>query len=276
MLSTYTCSSEEFLKNARIPTRILPEQQMYEEMGRIMADVIKAKNEKGEHTVIICPVGPILQYPEFVKIVNAERISLKNVWFFNMDEYLDDDGEMISKESPLSFQAIMERLLYSKIDPELAPTPDHYNFPHPGHEAEYDAQIAALGGADCCLTGVGINGHIAFNEPPAADEPITDEEYASIGTRCLPLSKETIVNNGANKICGALDIFPRKCISLGMKPLMEARMFKVYLYCRWQWGIMRKIALEPATRLAPASFLQNHPNAEMVVTQELVDWRLGQ
>ena len=274
MLSTYTCSSEEFLKNARVPLRILSEPDMYREMGRIMADVIKAKN--GERTVIICPVGPILQYPEFVKIVNAERISLKNVWFFNMDEYLTDDDEMIAMDNPLSFRAIMDRLLYSQIDPELAPPPEQRNFPYPGHEREYDELIASLGGADCCLTGVGINGHIAFNEPPAPEDPITDEEFGEIGTRCLNISKETIVNNGANKIRGALDIFPRRCISLGMKSLLEARMFKVYLYCPWQWGIMRKMALEPMTRFAPVTYLQKHPNAEMVVTQELVDWRLGQ
>ena len=274
MLSTYTCSKEEFLKNTRIPLRILPEDAMYREIARTMADVILEK--KGGRAVIICPVGPILQYPEFVKIVNAERISLKNVWFFNMDEYLDAQGRAIPADDPLSFHGIMDRLLYAQIDPELVMPPEQRLFPEPGHELEYDALIESLGGADACLTGVGINGHIAFNEPPAEDDPMTDEVYRELGTRCLPLSKETIVNNGAHKIRGALDIFPRRCITLGMKQLLAARLFRVYLYCDWQWGIMRKIALEPASRLMPASFLQEHPNAEMVVTQELVDWRLGQ
>ncbi len=272
MLSAYTCSPEEFLKNSRIPVRILSSDAMFYDIARTMADIIKAKN--GERAVFICPVGPILQYPEFVKIVNAERISLKNVWFFNMDEYLDENGEMISTDSPLSFRATMDRLLYSKIDPDLVMPLAQRGFPYPGHEAEYDTQIERLGGADACLTGVGINGHIAFNESASPDDPITDAEYAALGTRCLPLSMETIVNNGSRKLGGALDIFPRRCITLGMRELLASRLLRVYLNSDWQWGIMRKIALEPASRFAPASFLQNHPNAEMVVTPELAEWTL--
>ena len=57
MEKTYTCSSEEFKKNCKIPLRIMDvEEDMYIEIGRIMADTIKEKNEKGEKTLIICPV----------------------------------------------------------------------------------------------------------------------------------------------------------------------------------------------------------------------------
>lgn len=267
MEKTYTCSPKELSDNSRIPFRVMgQEEDMYKEIARIMADTIKAKN--GERTVIICPVGPIRQYPIFAEIVNSEGIDLKNVWFINMDEYLDEKGELISYESPLSFRATMDRLCYSLINPELVMPENQRIFPEPGKEAEIDAFIETSG-ADLCLTGVGINGHIAFNEPPEYD--ISDEEFENIGTRCLDIARETITNNGANKICGALDMFPKRCISLGMKQLLSAKQLKVYLYCPWQWGIMRKIALEPATVTAPASFLQNHPNAEMVVTKDLYE-----
>ncbi|MBQ1262710.1 MAG: hypothetical protein IIX89_00295, partial [Oscillospiraceae bacterium] len=105
-------------------------------------------------------------------------------------------------------------------------------------------------------------------------EDITDEEFGVIGTRCLDISRETITNNGKNKYRGALDIFPKRCVTLGMKQLLSAKVFKVYLYCDWQWGIMRKIGLEGVSKTAPASYLQNHPNAEMVITQELADFSL--
>ena len=49
--------------------------------------------------MFICPVGPVGQYPIFVRLVNRERISLKNCWFINMDEYLNDDGSYIDIES---------------------------------------------------------------------------------------------------------------------------------------------------------------------------------
>ena len=137
-----------------------------------------------------------------------------------------------------------------------------------------DALFETLGQVDLCLTGVGINGHIAFNEPPKVTDPISDREYKNCGTRCADIAAETIVNNGANKLHGALDIFPKRCITLGMKQLLKAKTLKVYLYCNWQWGIMRKMALEAESRFMPVSFLQTHPNAEMVITESLYEFNL--
>ncbi len=265
---TYTSTPEEFLKNAKLPTRVMrDEASMYEEIAQIMFDTIK--NNGDEKTVIICPVGPIGHYPIFAKKVNEAKISLKNCWFINMDEYLDEEDREIEYENPLRFKAIMDKMLYSQISPELVMPEEQRLFPEPGHEADMDKLIEDLGKVDCVLTGVGINGHIAFNEPPEAGDPITDEEYRNTGTRCLDISRETITNNGRGKIRGALDVFPRRCITLGMKQLLSAKMIKVYLYCDWQWGIMRKCALEDESRYAPVTFLQSHPNAEMVVTEEL-------
>ncbi len=271
-MNPYRVSPEEFLKNSRLPVRVLPtEADMYEEMAEIIVSAIVENNGRA---VVICPVGPIGQYPVLARKINERRISLRDVWFLNMDEYLDGSDRPIPASDPLSFHGIMERLLYSQIDPELVMPPEQRLFPEPGQEAQIDRLLEELGGADCCLTGVGINGHIAFNEPPAAEEPVSDEEFRSCGTRCLDISRETIVNNGAHKIHGALDIFPRHCITLGMKQLLAARNLKIYLYCDWQWGIMRKIALEEPSRFAPASFLQLHPNSEMVITEELLHMTL--
>ena len=270
---TYTMSPDEFLRQTRLPTRIMEtEASMYEEISQLMFDAIAEK--QGQRCVIICPVGPIAQYPLFVKKVNENNLSLKNVWFFNMDEYLNDDDTMIDPASPLSFKGFMERTVYTQIKPELVMPPEQRLFPTPGHEAEMDALLEKLGYADISLTGVGINGHLAFNEPPAPEDAITDEEYYNLPTRTLPLSKETIVNNGGRKIRGALDIFPRRCISIGMKQLFKTRRLKVYLYCDWQWGVMRKLSLEEPSRFCPASFLQRHPDSEMVITRDLAEFML--
>ena len=275
MINTYYCSSEDFVKNSKIPVRVMQtEADMMEEIAELMASVIEENNAKGEKTVIICPVGPIGQYPIFAQKVNERNISLQNCWFINMDEYLVGDDETIPYENPLSFKATMDRVLYSQVRKELLMPTSQRLFPEPKKEAEIDALFEKLGKVDLCLTGVGINGHIAFNEPPKAGDVITDEEYKNCGTRCADIATETVVNNGANKLRGALDIFPKRCITLGMKQLLKARVLKVYLYCNWQWGIMRKMALEEESRFMPVSFLQNHPNAEMVITQSLYDFNL--
>lgn len=275
MINTYYCKPEEFLANVKIPTRIMAsESAMMEEIAELMAKTIEENNAKGEKTVIICPVGPIAQYPILVEKINSRNISLKNSWFINMDEYLVGNDEPISADNPLSFHGIMDRLLYSQIREDLVMPKEQRLFPEPGKEAEIDQLFEDLGKVDICLTGVGINGHIAFNEPAEPDDDITDEEYKNIGTRCLNIARETIVNNGANKIRGALDIFPKRCITLGIKQIMKAKVLKVYLYCNWQWGIMRKMTLENESRFMPASFMQSHDNAEVVITEDLYNFML--
>ncbi|MBE6733702.1 MAG: glucosamine-6-phosphate isomerase [Ruminococcaceae bacterium] len=275
MKSTYTCSSADFLKNSKIPTRVMTDEAaMYEEIAELMASTIEQNNAKGEKTVIICPVGPIAQYPILADKINKRNISLKDCWFINMDEYLDENDCAIDYGDPLSFHASMDKMLYSRVKTSLLMPKEQRLFPEPQKEAEIDELFEKLGKVDLCLTGVGINGHIAFNESAKPEDNITDEEYKNIGTRKLNIATETIVNNGANKIFGALDIFPRRCITLGMKQLLKAKTIKVYLYCRWQWGIMRKIGLEDESRFMPASFLQSHPNAEMVITEELLNMKL--
>ena len=267
---TYSCTPKELLQKSRIPIRVLEsEQEIYEEMSALMIETIRQK--KGEQVVFICPVGPIAHYPLFVKKVNEQNLNLRNVWFFNMDEYLLKNDQMIPTDNSLSFRGFMERTVYSQIEPELIMPEEQRLFPLPGKEREIDALLAQLNYADCCLTGVGINGHLAFNEPPGINDDVGDAEYQNSATRCLDLSGETIVNNGSRKIKGALDLMPTRCITLGMKQILATRMIKIYLYCDWQWGIMRKIALEEATRFAPASFLQLHPNSEMVITKELLN-----
>ena len=64
-------------------------EELYERFARSIADRVKANNEKGLPTKLILPVGPTPQYPILAEISNREGISWKNVWTFNMDEYLD-------------------------------------------------------------------------------------------------------------------------------------------------------------------------------------------
>lgn len=275
MKDIYSCSREEFLANVKIPTRVMPtEPAMYEEIAEIMASTIEQNNNNGEKTVIICPVGPIGQYPIFAEKVNSRKIDLKNCWFINMDEYLVEDDKTIPYDNILSFHAIMDNMLYSRVNSELLMPKEQRIFPEPGHEKEIDELFEKLGKVDLCLTGVGINGHVAFNEPALETDNITDEEFKNIGTRKLDIARETVVVNGSNKLRGALEVFPKRCITLGMKQLLKAKVFKVYLYCNWQWGIMRKISLKEQSRFMPASFLQSHPNAEMVITEDLANFKL--
>jgi len=85
----YQYTKEELLKNPKLPVIVMKDNaEVFKSIAVEMVDEIKKNNAQNKTTVFICPVGPVGQYPYFVDMVNEENISLKNVWFINMDEYL--------------------------------------------------------------------------------------------------------------------------------------------------------------------------------------------
>ncbi len=229
------------------------------DMALRMAHVIRENNEKGKRTVLIVPVGPTAQYPLFAAIANEFRLDMRNTHLFNMDEYLITPTQRIDDNHPMSFHHRMKTELYDRLDPAIAPPESQRHFPEPGHEAEYDEMIASLGGADLCLGGIGINGHIAFNEPPEPGVEMTPEAFAALPTRVLPISRETIVANAIGYQRGDLRGMPEWCISVGMKPIMNAKKIYLALSRDWQHGIVRHILHDEPTAAIPCSLLQRHP-----------------
>ena len=129
----YSYTREELLSNnPKLPVLVMENNEaVFRSMAEEMAEEIKSHNEKGEKTVFICPVGPVGQYPFFVEKVNTEKISLKNVWFINMDEYLEDDKKWVPETHPLSFRGFMNREVYGKIEKELLMPEEQRVFPYP-------------------------------------------------------------------------------------------------------------------------------------------------
>ena len=239
---------------------VASEWDVYFDMALVMLDEIMKNNAAGKNTVMIVPVGPTNQYPILAKLVNQLRVSLRNVWFFNMDEYLITPEECIDPSDKMSFHKRMESEFYSLVDEELLMPREQRLFPEPGKEAEYDALIERLGGVDLCLGGLGINGHIAFNEPAEADDPITAEEYAALGTRVLPISRETQTINAYGYQRGDLRGMPKWCITVGMKQILDAKRIYIALNRDWQHGIVKHVLADVPTPKIPATLLQRHGN----------------
>lgn len=250
-----------------IKLEVLPtEEDIYYDIALDMFDEIRKNNGNGKNTVFICPVGPAGQYEKFARMVNRYGLRLKSVYIFNMDEYLDDDRRYIPKDHPLSFRAVMDRELYGRIAPELNIPEQNRIFPEPGNEKFIWQKLQELGGVDICFGGIGINGHIAFNEPPEENENITDQEFLNLGTRILPVSRETKTINSVSAARGDIKSMPNWCITIGMKEIFNSRKIRVSAYRDWQTGILRRILFDPVTAMAPASFLQMHPDARLAVT----------
>ena len=154
-------------------------------------------------------------------MVNEQNISLKNVWFINMDEYLDDEKQWISKDHPLSFRGFMQRTVYDKVRLELVMPEDQRVFPDPNHPEYISELIEKLGGVDICFGGIGINGHVAFNE---ADPSLTNEEFLAQKHVFLKLPKrqeqqtQSVISTEHWKIC-LIIVLP----SESMRSLMQER-----------------------------------------------------
>ena len=223
-----------------------------------MVSAIRANHAAGKPTVFICPVGPVGQYPIFVRLVNRDRISLKHCWFINMDEYLESDGGYIAKDSPLSFRGFMEKNVYGQIDPDLLMPPEQRVFPDPADPARVDRLISELGGVDVAFGGIGINGHLAFNE---AREDLTVEAFAGLGTRVVTLNPETRAANAIGDRGGAIDAMPTQAVTIGMKQILSARKVRLGVFREWHRAVVRQAAYGPVTAHFPVSMLQDHPDA---------------
>jgi glucosamine-6-phosphate deaminase len=188
-----------------------------------VAEQIRRHNERGEPARLIVPVGPTGQYPYLADIVNRQGLSLAGVWWFFMDEYCDEEGRAVPTEHPLSFKGEARRSFFDRLEPPLRPAAGRVIFPDEANIGRLGRMIEEIGGIDTCYGGVGIHGHVAFNEP----EP----GVAGVGPRRVGLNDFTVTINAVRShVGGNLEGFPRQAFSLGMKEILASR--KIRLYCR--------------------------------------------
>lgn len=232
------------------------DSDLYLDMALAMLDVIRDCQRQDKDCVMIVPVGPTAQYPILAELVNRLDISLRRVHFFNMDEYMISPTEAIDPHDALSFHARMNSEFYDRVRPELNIPESQRHFPEPGHEEEYDRLLEALGGADACFGGLGINGHIAFNEPPEPGVAMTADEFAALGTRVLSISRETRTINANGYLRGDIRAMPPCCITIGMKQILASRRFYIALSALWQHGIARRVFTEPIQAQIPMTLLR--------------------
>jgi len=239
---------------------VASEYDVYLDMALEMLETIIRCKEENRQCVMIVPVGPTGQYPILAELVNRLNLSLKHVHFFNMDEYLITPEKAIEPDHFMSFHKRMDSEFYSRVKPELVMPESQRHFPEPGKEKEYDQLIEDLGGVELCLGGLGINGHLAFNEPPEDGDPITAAEFGALGTRILPISRETRTINAYGYQRGDIRGMPEYCITVGMKQILDARRVYIALNRDWQHGIAKHVFNDEVQAQIPASLLKTHSN----------------
>lgn len=216
---------------------------------------IKAAQHEGRYYVMALGTGLSLTpiYKELQKRCEAKQLSFRNVVVFNAYEYYP-----VQKESSLkSINQLKERFLdHVDIDPQNIFTLD-------GSVAQdavqdtchlYEKRIKTFGGLDIALLGIGRMGNIAANEPGSGIQSIT--RLILIGNT----SREEMENS-----FGTNEQVPPCSLTMGIATLLSAK--SVYLTA---WGdekaeIMQKVVEGNITDTLPASFLQTHPNANVIL-----------
>ena len=237
----------------------------------IFADAMK-RLAKGERYNLGLATGNtmITLYEELAEKFNAAKVDLSLLTTWNLDEYAVDDHTAVAHDHPLSYWKYMHEKLFSKFDPALGFKEENAHFPDPAAPEMYDPAIAAAGGLDLQLLGIGFNGHIAFNEPMKEDE-ISIEAFGALPTRVLPLSQETIDQNTHVTANGDSSLVPRYAATMGMAPILAAKKCLLLACFAEQEAPLRAIfAKGSPTPFLPASYLWRHPDYHLVYAADRI------
>ena len=262
-LNSYSVARLEMLAGPRL--RILPNVgALHEHFARSIVDAVR---RHGPSAALILPWGPVRQYRVLRRLLGAKSFSLRDCTLFFMDEYADRDGRAVRSDHPLSFRGAAERWLES-IDERLRPLPENVLFPDESNAGTIDRRIRDLGGIDVCFGGVGIHGHVAFNEP--------EDGVSKTGVRLAELNEFTrTINSIRAGVGGDLENFPRRAWTLGMRQCLSAR--RIELYCRSDYGldwaktVLRLALLGTPGDDYPVTWARTHDQYQVVTTQSTIE-----
>ncbi len=228
----------------------------YDELSRKAANIIASQVILKPNCVLGLATGssPVGTYEKLVEMYNNGDVDFKDVTSVNLDEYVGLDG---SHEQ--SYRYFMNYHLFSKVNIDLKNTyvPNGCS-ENPVEEGKaYDAFIESLGGTDLQLLGIGLDGHIGFNEP---DEFFTKE------TRPVKLDESTIDANA--RFFESREDVPKMAITMGIMSIMNAKKILLVANGMNKKEIVEKAFFGPITPHIPASILQLHPDVTVIYTED--------
>ena len=241
---------------------------LYRDAAEMMLREVRCAADAGRPCRLIVPVGPRGQYAEFVRLCLEQGVRLDHLRLFGMDEYLDAHGRWLAAAHPLSLRGWLHRALapLARLGLDL----EAVIFPDPHRPMAYPEAIARVGGVDACFGGIGIHGHVAFNEPPDLRHGLPDPEtLAGAPTRVVTLTPETIVMNSIRANGGDLADFPTQAVTVGLAEIRAARRLRLYGDGgAWQRSVLRRALFSPPDVAWPVTLLAGHPDYTLTVDLE--------
>jgi glucosamine-6-phosphate deaminase len=245
--------------------RLSDAHSLAQDSAEAILSEIREGERSGRGATLVVPVGPVDHFPILARLINEQKVSCHNTVFINMDEYLTNDDQWLCSAHPLSFRGYMDRAFYGLLDPNLAPPVENRVFPNPVNPGAIAELIFSRDGIDACFGGIGINGHLAFNEPPEPGVEMSREAFADLSTRILDLSRETRTINAVT-VGGEIGLIPKRAITIGMKEILASRRLRFYCNRPWQSAVIRRALHGPLAPACPASYFRVHPDACVTIT----------
>ena len=224
----------------------------YQALSRAAANIISAQVILKPSCVLGLATGssPVGTYQQLIEWYKKGDLDFSQVRTVNLDEYVGLD-----KDHDQSYAYFMRTNLFDHInvDPANTNIPDGMAPDEAEECARYDKVIRDLGGIDLQLLGLGVNGHIGFNEP--ADEFV-------VPTHVVDLTESTIEAN-ARFFASRYEV-PRHALSMGIKNIMNARRILIVVNGEEKAEAVYQAFCGPVTKQVPASVLQLHPDVTLV------------
>lgn len=227
----------------------------YEELSRKAANIIASQVILKPTCVLGLATGssPVGTYKNLIKACENGDLDFSNVTTVNLDEYVGLDGS-----NDQSYRYFMEDNLFKSINIKKENTyvPNGCADDLKAEGFAYDARIKDFGGIDLQLLGIGLDGHIGFNEP---DSCFTAETHEVV------LDESTIKANA--RFFANEDEVPKKAITMGMLSIMQAKKVLLVANGAAKKDILEKAFFGPITPEVPASILQLHPDVTVIFSE---------
>lgn len=223
-------------------------------IGAVAADAIEALLRRKPNAVLGLATGssPLPIYDQLAARCDAGRVSFADAKGFTLDEYVG-----LPADHPERYRNVIDSAFVGRVDfaPGAVQGPDGLAADIPAACAAYEQAIRDAGGIDLQILGIGTDGHIGFNEPGSS---------LASRTRIKTLTHQTRSDN-ARFFGDDIDAVPTHCLTQGLGTIMDARHVILVATGRHKAEAIHHLVEGPVTAMWPASILQHHPHATILI-----------
>jgi len=229
------------------------------ELGRAAAktaagQIKDAIANKGQANIVLATGAS--QFEVLEKLTAAEGIDWSRVTMFHLDEYIGLGGD-----HPAGFRKYLRQRFVDKVGELKAVHFINGDAPGPEQECERLGELISRQTIDVTLAGIGENGHLAFNDPPADFETQQPYIVVALDEKC----RRQQLGEGWFK---KLEDVPARAISMSIRQILKSELLIVSVPDLRKASAVKATLEGPVTPNCPASILQEHPNCKLLLDEQ--------